>query len=155
MLSDRCGSLTQWNLNTLLLEKQYQLGWSSDCAVTFNKDSTLLAVINFLLGYYYIYIYLTENSLLLSQCIIKRHFEQRLKKLAFISSGESERILLFYYDIGIEIRDPYNLQHVVNGSNIYEELLKPLNDEALKKEFKTMFKDIIDEKIYYISDEYL
>ncbi|CAG8814246.1 5789_t:CDS:2, partial [Gigaspora rosea] len=53
----------------------------------------------------------------------------KLQKLAFISSDESEIILLFYGDGSIEIRDPYNIQHVID--------------------------DIIDEKIYYISDECL
>ncbi|CAG8730775.1 10169_t:CDS:2, partial [Racocetra fulgida] len=82
--------------------------------------------------------------------------QRYLQRLEFISSDDLEGVLLIFEDNSLEIRDPYNLHNIIDGSNIYEELLKPSNEETLRKaEFKTMFKEIIDEKIYYISDECL
>ncbi|CAG8612445.1 12277_t:CDS:2 [Gigaspora margarita] len=67
MLLDKCGSLTQWNLNTLLFEKQYQLDANRPTKNTwhciFSKNSTLLAVNR----NEFIYTYLTDNSMFLSQ----------------------------------------------------------------------------------------
>ncbi|KAF0501892.1 hypothetical protein F8M41_019884 [Gigaspora margarita] len=106
MLHDRCGSLTQWRLNTLF-EKQYQLDITrfriERWHCIFNKNSTLLAV--YLEEY--IYVYLTENSILLSHCKVKKN----ILKLEFISLDEGEeRLLLFFENDDLEIRDPYDLQ---------------------------------------------
>ncbi|CAG8806090.1 20387_t:CDS:2, partial [Gigaspora margarita] len=157
-LLDNCRSLTQWNLNTLVFEKQYQLGWieqthfsrfMGESFCIFNKNSTLLAVYL----YPFIYVYLTETSVLLSQCQLKgiQHFE-------FISSVEGERLLLFFYD-NLEIRDPYNLQHVISNktiANFYEELLELLNEETLTKLMQSVeFKTLMDKKIFFISNRCL
>ncbi|CAG8538521.1 42257_t:CDS:2, partial [Gigaspora margarita] len=115
MLIDNCSSLTQWNLSTLLLENQYQLGWETHSA--YESD-----------------------------------FEAELQHLEFISSDKEERLLLFFDNDNFEIRDPYDLEQVIQKkaiSKLCEELFakKP----SKKEEFITM----IDKKIYYTSDENL
>ncbi|CAG8762994.1 21627_t:CDS:2, partial [Gigaspora rosea] len=78
LLLDKCGSLTQWNLNTLSIEKTYQLDIITNynrvfyIKYNFNKNSTLLAVYSRLLkGATFmsgiIYVYSVENSMLLSR----------------------------------------------------------------------------------------
>ncbi|CAG8448249.1 13741_t:CDS:2 [Dentiscutata heterogama] len=156
MLLDRCGSLTQWNLNTLLFEKQYQLYayYSTDDYAfsswncIFNKNSTLLAVNT----NEFIYTYLTDNSKLLSQCRLQNTFF--LSRLEFISMGGEERLLLIYNNGYLEIRSPYDLQYIINDKNsvMYDEL----SNEGMKPDMqKAVFKTLIDDKIYYISDEIL
>ncbi|CAG8720351.1 9475_t:CDS:2 [Cetraspora pellucida] len=151
MLLDKCGSLAQWNLNTLLFENQYQLdtnhlygdkGWHC----IFNKNSTLLAV--YLEEF--IYVYLTDTSMLLSQCQVK----ECLLKLEFISPDEGERLLLLCDDNNLKIKDPYDLQHVINdktNSGLCDELLYERASTKLDVQ-KIEFKTLIDEKIYYVSD---
>ncbi|CAG8789234.1 726_t:CDS:2, partial [Gigaspora margarita] len=157
LLLDKCGSLTQWNLNTLSIEKTYQLDIITNYHVfyryIFNKDSTLLAVCLYLLegGIFIngiIYIYSVENSMLLSQCQIRKS----VSDFRFISFDDEERLLYVYYDNKLDIRDPYNLQHVIENesiSNLYKELL---NNEALTTLdiSSEEFKSLMDEKIYYM-----
>ncbi|KAF0562006.1 transient receptor potential cation channel subfamily a member 1-like [Gigaspora margarita] len=150
MLLDRCGSLTQWNLNTLLFEKQYQLytncPTNNSCHCIFSKNSTLLAVNTD----EFIYTYLTDNSMLLSQCKLNNILSQ----LEFISIGGEERLLLIFNNGNLEIRNPYDLQYVINDkiSVLYDELLnKGMKPDVQKEEFKRL----IDGKIYYVSDERL
>ncbi|KAF0454745.1 transient receptor potential cation channel subfamily a member 1-like [Gigaspora margarita] len=154
LLLDKCGSLTQWNLNTLSIEKTYQLDMITNYHVLykyiFNKGSTLLAVcLHLLEGATFIngiiYIYSVENSMLLSQCQIII----RLRDFRFISSDDEERLLYFYYGNKLDIRDPYNLQHVIENesiSNLYKELL---NNEALTT-LGISCEELMDEKIYYM-----
>ncbi|CAG8600028.1 4620_t:CDS:2, partial [Dentiscutata heterogama] len=161
MLIDNCRSLTQWNLNTLLFERQYQLTHHAhESLFIFNKNSTLLAVYQYRYPEGFVYVYLTENSLLLSQCGLKKE----LQHLEFISSDKEERLLLFFDNDNFEIRDPYDLDHVTpdeSVSKLREELFNTENlkeEETLKEatskkeeEYTTM----IDNKIYYTSDRYL
>ncbi|CAG8479683.1 9951_t:CDS:2 [Cetraspora pellucida] len=151
MLLEKCGSLGQWNLNTLLFEKQYQLdtnhlygnkGWHC----IFNKNSTLLAV--YLEEF--IYVYLTDTSMLLSQCQVK----ECLLELEFISPDEGERLLLLCDNNKLKIKDPYDLQHVINDKTISDLCDEILYESALTKlgVQKAEFKKLIDEKMYYVSD---
>ncbi|CAG8674756.1 13430_t:CDS:2, partial [Gigaspora rosea] len=152
MLIDNCSSLTQWNLSTLLLEKQYQLEWETHSAYEslffFNKNSTLLAVYQYYYPKGFIYVFFTENALLLSKC----NFEAELQHLEFISSDKEERLLLFFDNDNFEIRDPYDLDKVIEKktiSNLCEEL--SIKKPSKKEEFITMK----NKKIYYTSDENL
>ncbi|KAF0531631.1 nucleopolyhedrovirus p10 family protein [Gigaspora margarita] len=152
MLIDNCSSLTQWNLSTLLLENQYQLGWETHSAYEslffFNKTFTLLAVYQYYYPKGFIYVFFTENALLLSKC----DFEAELQHLEFISSDKEERLLLFFDNDNFEIRDPYDLEQVIQKKTI-SKLCEELFDKkpSKKEEFITM----IDKKIYYTSDENL
>ncbi|KAF0562004.1 transient receptor potential cation channel subfamily a member 1-like [Gigaspora margarita] len=150
MLLDKCGSLAQWNLNTLLFEKQYQLYTNCPTKNTwhciFSKNSTLLAVNTD----EFIYTYLTDNSMLLSQC----KSNNTISQLEFITLGGEEKLLLIFNNGDLEIRNPYDLQYVINDkiSVWYDELLnKGTKPDVQKEEFKTL----IDDKIYYVSDELL
>ncbi|RIB06321.1 hypothetical protein C2G38_2217433 [Gigaspora rosea] len=142
------GSLTQWNLNTLSIEKQYQLYIITNYdhvnyQYTFNKNSTLLAVYSrlyegttFINGI--IYIFSVENSMLLSQFILK--IIKEVYDFKFISFDEEERLLLsFYFNDKLDIRDLYNLQHASTKLDISS------------KEFKTL----MDENIYYMLERCL
>ncbi|CAG8500824.1 21760_t:CDS:2 [Gigaspora margarita] len=129
---DVCGLLTQWDLDTLQYEKQYQLEWDriwiayelkKDLYV-FNNSFTLLAVCLQALDHLFISVYLTENAMLLSQYKYEKH--EILSHSEFISSDEGERLLLFFEDF-TEIRDPYCLNHVKPVSNLCEEFSAELN----------------------------
>ncbi|CAG8796876.1 16106_t:CDS:2, partial [Racocetra fulgida] len=109
MLIDKCWSLTQWDLNTLAFEKQYQLGW------------------------------ITRFKLPKGLCILAKRNYLHLNYFEFISSVEREALLLCFYD-KIEIRDPYNLQYVIDN--------KPISNLS---EFQTLR----DAKIYCILDKCL
>ncbi|CAG8545620.1 7464_t:CDS:2 [Gigaspora margarita] len=120
ILLDTYGTLTQWNLNTLSFEKQYHLGLNrilthfnvENALSIFNKESTLLAVFledtsktyNIIIS-----VYLTENSLLLSQCKYRK--ESKLLYWEFISFDEGERLILFFENGKLEIQDPYDLKN--------------------------------------------
>ncbi|RIB30287.1 hypothetical protein C2G38_2136427 [Gigaspora rosea] len=145
ILIDECGSLTQWNLN-LLFEKQYQLNAidANASICIFNRDVTLLVVY----CYRIIYVYLTENSLLLSRS--KVNFE--LHHLEFVSPGKEERLLLFNDSDTFKLEDPYHLPDVIElgiVKSITEICgsLELLNKETLKQ---VEFKTVKDGKIYYI-----
>ncbi|KAF0459332.1 transient receptor potential cation channel subfamily a member 1-like [Gigaspora margarita] len=155
-----CGSLTQWNLKTLLFEKQYQLEWNEIWALhplksdlcSFNKTFTLLAICLQVLDCSetdtFISVYLTENAILLSQYKIKYENDRTLSHLEFISSDDGERLILFYDDYNLEIRDPYHLQHCFTKT--IPSLCKELS--TLNGETFTKFKTLTDEKIYSIRD---
>ncbi|CAG8670233.1 27576_t:CDS:2 [Gigaspora margarita] len=137
--SDKCGSLTQWNLN-LLFDKQYQLNvMEANCSICiFNRDGTLLVVYCNRI----IYVYLTENSLLLSRSKVN----VELHHLEFISPGKEERLLLFNNLDSFKLEDPYHLPDVIE-SELCGSLLELLNKETLKQaEFITVKYG----KIYYI-----
>ncbi|CAG8517335.1 99_t:CDS:2, partial [Scutellospora calospora] len=162
ILIDNCNSLTQFSLNTFSFENQYQLRWGI-CVkkYIFNKNLTLLAVYSEMAHsemetLVIISVYLTENAMLLSECECKKdkNKNKTLLDLKFISFDEGERLLLFFDDDYLEIRDPYKLKYVKNDktvSSLFEELSK-LNETTLielnmnKAEFETL----IDEKIYSI-----
>ncbi|KAF0520693.1 transient receptor potential cation channel subfamily a member 1-like [Gigaspora margarita] len=146
ILSDKCGSLAQWNLN-LLFEKQYQLNvMEANCSICiFNRDVTLLVVYCDRI----IYVYLTENSLLLSRSKVS----DELHHLEFISPGKEERLLLFNDLDSFKLEDPYHLPDVIEFGIIKSikelcgSLLELLNKETLKQaEFITVKYG----KIYYI-----
>ncbi|CAG8752770.1 5482_t:CDS:2 [Cetraspora pellucida] len=163
MIIDSCGLLTQWNLNTLSFEKQYQLEWNKIWALhplekdfyAFNKCFTLFAVClqvtDYLEADLFISVYLTENAMHLSQHKIKYENDKTLLRSEFISSDEGERLLLFFDDNNIEIRDPYHLQHCIirTVSDLCREL------STSNKESLLMFEALIDEKIYNISNGHL
>ncbi|CAG8662532.1 21730_t:CDS:2, partial [Cetraspora pellucida] len=74
----------------------------------------------------------------------------------FISPDEGERLPLFFDDDNLEIRDPYDLQHVNNKTIsylcyelLYEEILTKSNVQ------KAEIKSLIDEKIFYVLDRFL
>ncbi|CAG8457200.1 3863_t:CDS:2 [Cetraspora pellucida] len=170
MILDACGLLTQWDLNTLLFEKQYQLEWTNYALeidlFIFNKEFSLLAVcLQVSNANIFIYVYLTENEMILSQIKYNRDNKSLLRS-EFISSYGEERLLLFFED-AVEIRDPYCLEHVKyieTTSNLYEELSKSeLEDlSELDKEYQKCldileaeFNMIINGKIYSVLNESL
>ncbi|RIB15999.1 hypothetical protein C2G38_2038940 [Gigaspora rosea] len=92
-----------------------------------------------------IYVYSVENSMLLSRCQIIKEIEN----FKFILFDDEERLLLFYSGDKLDIRDPYNLQHVIENESIsilYKELL---NDEASTK-LDISSDGLMNEKIYYM-----
>ncbi|KAF0554423.1 hypothetical protein F8M41_019192 [Gigaspora margarita] len=147
MLLDKCGSITQWNLNMLLFEKQYQLDtihhryWIEKWHCVFNKNSTLLV---------------TPPKMCRTISQVQIYF--LLRCLEFISSDEVERLLLFFDDY-LEIRDPYHLQHVIYNEPIPISVLceKLLNKATSKKLNMTEaeFKILLNENLYYILDNNL
>ncbi|CAG8821185.1 33709_t:CDS:2, partial [Gigaspora margarita] len=77
-----------------------------------------------------------------------------ISQLEFITFGGEEKLLLIFNNGDLEIRNPYNLQYVINDkiSVLYDELLtKGMKLDVQKEEFKRL----IDDKIYYVSDELL
>ncbi|CAG8487615.1 16734_t:CDS:2 [Gigaspora rosea] len=142
MLIDNCRTLTQWNLSTLLLEKQYQLGWEIrseyECRFIFNKNSTLLAVCMYYYPEGFIYVFLTENSLLLSKCKFEA---EELQRLEFISFGQEEKLLLFFDKDNFEIRDPYDLEQVIHKDYFKSEVN---NNEKIIKAFLKSGSNIND-----------
>ncbi|CAG8637916.1 628_t:CDS:2, partial [Cetraspora pellucida] len=150
---DLCGLLTQWNLNTLKFENQYQLEWNRTWMTDalqkqlyiFNNSFTLLAVCFQTPDHLFIAVYLTENATLLSQCKKKN-----LTYLNFISSDEGERILLFF-DTITEIRDPYYLDHVIKEPNLCEKFSVELNNKIdVQKADLYLIKN---ERIYSVLEE--
>ncbi|RIB11786.1 hypothetical protein C2G38_77182 [Gigaspora rosea] len=169
IILDSCGSITQWDLNTLLFEKQYQLDWNivweiefTNDYYLFNKNFTLFAAcIQVSETNIHIYVYSTENAMLLSQYEpIKKQY---LSYADFISYEGGERLLLFFgdddlefKDLEIEIRDPYHLEHVIDNKTVSSlcEELSELNEGSLTKLNINEAEFILleDEKIYCISD---
>ncbi|CAG8512609.1 722_t:CDS:2, partial [Gigaspora rosea] len=78
----------------------------------------------------------------------------------FISFDEEERLFTFYYGeddldkLDIDIRDPYNLQHVIENETISNLCKEFLNNEALTKLdiSSEEFNPLMDESIYYTLD---
>ncbi|CAG8545638.1 7465_t:CDS:2 [Gigaspora margarita] len=156
MLLDTNGTLTQWKLNTILFEKQYHMGLNrvlkrsnvTNMISIVNKTSTLFAIFleisgNSITNDIIISVYLIKNSSFLSQCKKKSdllHFE-------FISFDEGEKLLLFFENNWLEIRDPYNLKlyQTDNASSFFKELSN--SNEDIEK-----FKMLKNEKIYIVSD---
>ncbi|KAF0561093.1 kinase-like protein [Gigaspora margarita] len=166
MILDTCGLLTQWNLDTLLFEQQYQLEWDvyvleKDLFI-FNQDLSLLAVClqalcaNKLI--LFIYVYLTENAMILTR--IRYEQNKPLLHSEFISSDGGEKLLLFFEN-KVEIRDPYCLKHVINVESM-STMCKVLSEINKEYEYSTYidiqnskFNIIINEKIYSMLDESL
>ncbi|CAG8499949.1 19445_t:CDS:2, partial [Gigaspora rosea] len=159
-----CGLLTQWDLDTLSFEKQYQLEWEIYVLVKdlfiFSKEFSLLAVCLQVLYanklILFVYVYLTENTMILS--LIRYEQEKPLLHSEFISSDGGERLLLFFENT-VEIRDPYCLKHVINVEPI-PKMCKELS--KINKEFSeyidiqnSEFNVFIKEKIYSMLDESL
>ncbi|RIB00417.1 hypothetical protein C2G38_1207849 [Gigaspora rosea] len=164
MILDTCGLLTQWDLDTLSFEKQYQLEWEIYVLVKdlfiFSKEFSLLAVCLQVLYanklILFVYVYLTENTMILS--LIRYEQEKPLLHSEFISSDGGERLLLFFENT-VEIRDPYCLKHVINVEPI-PKMCKELS--KINKEFSeyidiqnSEFNVFIKEKIYSMLDESL
>ncbi|RIB15361.1 hypothetical protein C2G38_2143609 [Gigaspora rosea] len=158
MLLDTNGTLTQWKLNTLLFEKQYHLGLNRvlkrsnviNMICIFNKSSTLFAIFleisgNSITNDIIISVYLIKNSSFLSQCEYRKKSD--LLHFEFISFDEGERLLLFFENNSLEIRDPYNLElfQTDNDSRFFKELSNS-NEDTEK------FKMLKNEKIYIVSD---
>ncbi|CAG8529454.1 3434_t:CDS:2, partial [Dentiscutata heterogama] len=162
ILLDTYGALTQWKLDKLLFEKKYQLGLNRNLTrfnvinmiSIYNEEKTLIVVFFEVEASYssdiIISVYLTENSLLLSQCEYKK--ESDLIYIEFISFDEGERLLLFFENDGLEIRDPYNLEqykyykdYKPTASSFFKELSN--SDEDTEK-----FKKSKNKKIYAVSD---
>ncbi|CAG8779414.1 4699_t:CDS:2 [Gigaspora margarita] len=161
MILDTYGLLTQWDLDTLSFEKQYQLEWEvyvleKDLFI-FSKEFSLLAVCLQVLCanklILFVYVYLTENTMILS--LIKYEQEKPLLHSGFISSDGGERLLLFFENI-VEIRDPYCLKHVIYVEPM-SKMCKELSE--INKKFPAYieiqdseFNVFINEKIYSILD---
>ncbi|KAF0464571.1 transient receptor potential cation channel subfamily a member 1-like [Gigaspora margarita] len=155
---DICGLLTQWNLDTLLFEKQYQLELDKTWIINklhkklyiFNNNSTLLAICLQTSYHLFIAVYFTENAVLLSQCKCEKGEKDRpLFHSNFISSDAGERLLLFFKDI-IEIRDPYSLDKVIEEPILSEKFSAKLKNEVNAK--KADLYLIKNEKIYSTLD---
>ncbi|CAG8821208.1 18591_t:CDS:1, partial [Gigaspora rosea] len=74
---------------------------------------------------------------------------KEIENFKFILFDDEERLLLFYSGDKLDIRDPYNLQHVIENESIsilYKELL---NDEASTK-LDISSDGLMNEKIYYM-----
>ncbi|KAF0519098.1 transient receptor potential cation channel subfamily a member 1-like [Gigaspora margarita] len=158
MLLDTNGTLTQWKLNTLLFEKQYHMGLNrvlkrsnvTNMISIVNKTSTLFAIFleisgNSITNDIIISVYLIKNSSFLSQCEYRKKSD--LLHFEFISFDEGEKLLLFFENNWLEIRDPYNLKlyQTDNASNFFKELSN--SNEDIEK-----FKMLKNEKIYIVSD---
>ncbi|CAG8489168.1 25894_t:CDS:2 [Gigaspora margarita] len=121
---DICGLLTQWNLDTLQFEKQYQLELDKTWIINalhkklyiFNNNSTLLAIC-----------LQTSNHLF----IAKGEKDRPLFHSNFVSSDAGERLLLFFKDI-TEIRDPYSLDKIIEEPILSEKFSAKLNNENEK-----------------------
>ncbi|CAG8737546.1 35255_t:CDS:2, partial [Racocetra persica] len=120
MIIDSCGSLTQWDLNTLSFEKQYQLEWNKIWALhplekdfyAFNKSLTLFAVCLQVSDCpevdLFISVYLTENAMHLSQHICKE-----------LSKSNREETWIMFEDLIDE-----KIYNISNGNLWVQELSK-------------------------------
>ncbi|CAG8747185.1 13707_t:CDS:2, partial [Gigaspora margarita] len=126
MLIDKCRSLTQWNLKTLLFEKQYQLGWKPPHS---EYESKFYGV------------------LLRSLEFISSDIQERL--LLFFDNENFEIRDPYDLEQVIPKRTMSKLGEKLSISNLCEKLF---NEKPSKKE---EFITMINEKIYYTFDKNL